>query len=201
MKLYVPDHFLNKSKEIELVRKYPFATLISNSGGSLEISKIPLLLKTDGDDLVFEGHFSKANPHWKTISNDPKLTLIFDGAHDYVSPTWYSDPVKNVPTWNYSSVIAEVEGEVIQDKEWIAKSLGDLANNFENNRVWIDSVDKEFFGNLTNGVVGLRAKVTSIKSKFKLSQNREGKDQIQVIEKFKEINKDLADDMNNWGQL
>lgn len=43
---YVSDHFSNKSKEIELVRKHPFATSISNSDSSLEISKIPLLLKT-----------------------------------------------------------------------------------------------------------------------------------------------------------
>lgn len=80
MKLHVPKlHSIeDQETQIDFLKKYPFATLISNVDEELEISKVPLLLKQDGEKLYLEGHLARANPHWRTISNNSNITMMFD---------------------------------------------------------------------------------------------------------------------------
>jgi transcriptional regulator len=201
MKFYIPSHFstATNTHEIEFLKKYPFATVLSTGNSNPEISKIPMLLKVDSDSLYLEGHFAKANPHWQTISENPDTTMIFDGAHGYVSPTCYSSPSTNVPTWNYSTLVVQTHCEIIEDNEWIVCALKDLVNSFEKDSSWMNTVEGGFFSNLSKGVVGIKAKVQSIQSKFKLSQNRSSVDQVRVADYFSTINRELADDMKKWG--
>ena len=46
-------------------------------------------------------HVAKSNSQWKDIE-DQEVLVTFQGAHDYVSPSWYE--TAGVPTWNYQAV-------------------------------------------------------------------------------------------------
>ena len=74
--MYVPDYFSppNEAALVELVRSYPFGTLVT---GDLQASHIPFLLQEKGDGLVLCGHVAKANPHWQAFDGTcPALAMV-----------------------------------------------------------------------------------------------------------------------------
>ncbi|MEZ4741561.1 MAG: FMN-binding negative transcriptional regulator [Bdellovibrionota bacterium] len=201
VKLHIPPYFSNKDHEIELLKKYPLSTMISIAQNEKEISKAPLLLKSDNKELYLEGHLSKANSHWKTIEKHQNVILIFNGSQGYISPNWYKDMIHNVPTWNYSIAVVEASCEIIHDTSEIIDSLNEMVCEFEQDNTWKNAVDMDFFNDLAQSIVGIKAKVLSIESKFKLSQNRNPEDKNNVLKYLKKINPSLADDMNTWGEI
>src|SRR5512143_3580210 len=106
MSIYIPRHFAvdDRAAALQLVREYPFATLVTPSSSEPMVSHVPLLLSSnepDCDTLI--GHFARANPHWKHASGIASVA-IFHGPHAYVSPSFYAEPAAAVPTWNYAIV-------------------------------------------------------------------------------------------------
>ena len=63
---------------------------------------------------MIEGHFAKANPHWKSLAGHETL-VVFSGPHSYVSPTLYIEEL-SVPTWNYIAVHAYGMLELVEDE-------------------------------------------------------------------------------------
>ena len=123
--------------------------------------------------------------------------MIFSGPHAYISPSWYENPSKGVPTWNYSTVIIEGVTEVIDSSEWLLKSVMEFTDKFEKDTSWKDSVDKDYLSNLSKGIVGIKIQVKEIHSKFKLSQNKNNVDRNNVIDKLSSQNKNLTKLMRN----
>lgn len=196
--LYIPPIFnvAEQNTIIEFIRQYGFATLISASNNTIQhISKVPLLLKIIDEQHYLEGHLAISNPHWKFIKLQPQIVAMFDGPHDYVSPTLYTDPIKNVPTWNYSTVIVKGETEIIDSSEWLLKSAMELADKYEKDDSWKNKVDIDFAKNLSKGIIGLRIKVSGTQVKFKLSQNRDEESRLNVIRNFEVTNPALAREM------
>ena len=199
--IYSPSHFQVNDKEMvfEFIRQNPFATIISCTDNAVSnISKIPLMFKKDGDKLFLEGHFARPNLHWKKLAENSVCTVIFDGAHSYISPTWYRNPKQSVPTWNYSTVVINGNAEIIDSPVWIQKSVMEFSERFEQNQSWQDSVDKNFIEKLSEGIIGISIVITEIHSKFKLSQNRSEDDQSGVIERLSESNPLLAKNMKTF---
>ena len=82
------------------ISEFGFGTLLSQD---LDATRLPLILDaSQGNKGTIIGHMARANPQWKTLSGK-RASVLFDGPHSYISPTWYvSRPA--VPTWNYASV-------------------------------------------------------------------------------------------------
>ncbi|PIP96016.1 MAG: negative transcriptional regulator [Bdellovibrio sp. CG12_big_fil_rev_8_21_14_0_65_39_13] len=181
LKIYIPAHF--KINDLEVIAQFitenPFATLIS---GNHFITKIPMLAKKEGNSFVLEGHMARANPHVLHLKTNKELSVLFDGPHYYVSPLLYEDPTKQVPTWNYSSVLVNGVVEIIEDSQWLKNSVFEMADHLEKTTAWKEKVDIELVNKLSNAISGLKITVTDVQAKFKLSQNRSAQDRARVLE-------------------
>ena len=84
--MYLPAHFNAKdpSNAWDLIRTYPFASLISNDDDGLPyVTPLPLHLleavaATNGATLLL-GHCAKPNPHWRYLQARPKAVVTFMG--------------------------------------------------------------------------------------------------------------------------
>src|SRR5580692_11611886 len=122
--MYSPKFNLVHDRAIllEAMRAYSFATLFgpvsaglasvgltpagptSPEPPSASATHLPLVVKDEGEHGLIEGHFAKANPHWRSLAGRETL-VVFHGPHSYVSPTLYTEEL-SVPTWNYIAVHA-----------------------------------------------------------------------------------------------
>lgn len=165
---------------IEVMRMYSFAILIGpDAEGHPTATHLPLVVHDEGEHGVLEGHFARANPHWKSLAGRETL-VVFSGPHSYVSPTLYANP-KSVPTWNYIAIHATGILEILQDipgdeaatharKDALLKNLIQV-HEPEYAAQWND-LPIAYRISMTNGIVGFRIPIRKIEGKFKLSQNR-----------------------------
>jgi transcriptional regulator len=132
---------------------------------------LPLVVRDEGEHGVLEGHFAKANPHWRSLAGRQTL-VVFAGPHSYVSPTLYTEYL-SVPTWNYIAVHAYGIMELIEDPEAKDVLLKRLIEAHEPPYAehWRQFPDG-FRRTMLAGIVGFRIPITRIEGKFKVSQNR-----------------------------
>jgi transcriptional regulator len=188
--MYTPA--FNKIEErailIEAMQTWSFAILFGpGMDGTPTATHLPLVVHDEGEFGVLEGHFAKANPHWKSLAGREVL-VVFSGPHSYVSPSLYANP-KSVPTWNYIAVHATGTLAILEDdpedeavtfarKDTLLKNL--IAVNEPG---YADRWDAQPIGyriSMTNGIVGFRIPITKLEGKFKLSQNRPEDDRERV---------------------
>jgi transcriptional regulator len=132
-------------------------------------------------DTKLTGHISKANPQWKNFANNSDVMVIFPGPHAYVSSSWYDH--ENVPTWNYIAV--HVYGKIkIIEGEQLYNALKQLVNKYEHGSehpVSIEKMSPQYVRQSIQGLVGFEIEITSIEAAYKLSQNRDRKNYVNVI--------------------
>jgi transcriptional regulator len=184
MSLYVPAHFemRERAAAARLMHDHPFATLIT-PGAPMHVSHLPLLLVHDCEPHgTLLGHFARANPHWQAAAEVPSLA-VFHGPHAYVSPSWYSDPARAVPTWNYAVVHAHGVLAIVDDPVETRAILDALVQRFENGREapWQFAMPPRERDALVGAIVAFRLRIRRIDAKFKLSQNRSPQDRTRVM--------------------
>lgn len=174
--MYTPGHFRDEDREraLRLIRENPFATVITAVSGNVLTSFVPCIVVETEPSVILGAHFARANPHWRSIEAAESI-LIFHGPHAYISPRWYPNPSRNVPTWNYAVVRASASAELLEERE-LRALLDRLTNEMEDGAqdAWtIDGADPQYIARQIGGIVGARFRVRSLDAKFKLSQNRE----------------------------
>lgn len=180
--MYIPSPFTSPSdQEIEeLVRDYPFATLITPHETEAEASHVPLLLETRDEGWVLTGHLARANAHWRFLEGGESLA-IFHGPQAYVSPLWYE--CAGVPTWNY--VVAHLRGRasLLSGEEDTLHVLRQVSARLEGEKGWRFQVPDDLAkpGLLSKHIVAFEIRVSSKAGKFKLSQNRSSADHEGVM--------------------
>jgi transcriptional regulator len=125
------------------------------------------------DDGVLYGHLARANPHWRLFDGARVAQAVFMGPHAYISPTWYPEPSKSVPTWNYT--LARVIGRptVLEDEAKITWLMNALSRKYEGDGGWApDLTDPAFMAGMRRGIVAFHMTVDQIDGKAKLSQNK-----------------------------
>ena len=182
--MYIPEHFRAREhgEGIAFMRANPFAILVSNASDAPFATHVPLVIRENGDQLIFRGHVAKANPHWQYLQADPKCLVIFHGPHAYISPTNYVTQ-ENVPTWNYGAVHAYGTARIYTEREELLAMLHDLIPTFEAAYAaqW-DTLSEDYKTRMLGHIVGFEITVTNLEAKFKLSQNRTKQEQQNVIE-------------------
>jgi transcriptional regulator len=173
--MYMPPHFKAKEKShaTELMRGYPFASLVSNDDDGLPyVTHLPLHLEEDGDRMALFGHVAKPNPHWRYLQARPKAVVTFLGPHAYLSPKIYPD-LARVPSWNYLAVHCTVEATLIEEPEakdqLLKKLIGDHEPAYA--QQWRD-LGEEFGRKMMMGIVGFELRVTELQCKLKINQHR-----------------------------
>ena len=185
MSVYTPSHFEMRDRVAiaRLMHDYPFATLITPATPEPFVSHLPLLLVAGSEPHgTLIGHMARANPHWENASNVESIA-IFHGPHAYVSPSWYAEPSKAVPTWNYAAIHAHGTLEVIRDAAETRGVLDALVDRFEAGRQapWQFAMPERQRDALVGAIVAFRLRIRRLTAKFKLSQNRSADDQARVV--------------------
>lgn len=185
MSLYTPAHFAatDRAAVARLVHDHPFATLITPGTPEPSITHLPLLLIAGCEPHgTLIGHFARANLHWQHAAGVESIA-VFHGPHAYVSPSWYVEPAKAVPTWNYATVHAHGTLEIVKDAAETRAIVNTLVQRFESGRVapWSFAMPEPQRDALVGAIVGFRLRIKRIEAKFKLSQNRPREDRARVI--------------------
>ena len=168
---------------LEAMRAYSFAILIGPSSADSQdgqlATHLPLVVKDEGEHGLLEGHFARANPHWRALVGQETL-VVFNGPHSYVSPFLYAEPL-SVPTWNYVAIhaygtLSLVESD--EEKNVLLTGLID-ANEPAYAENW-RQMPEGFRRTMLAGIVGFRIPISRIEGKLKLSQNRPKADRRNV---------------------
>jgi transcriptional regulator len=187
--MYIPDHFKlgDVTEQHALMRAYPFATLITTSDAGFEVTHLPTVLKSEGALGMVECHLSRANSHWRAISAGTRALLIYTGPEAYITPAWYASKAEHgkvVPTWNYAVVHAHGIAEIVDDRDWLVRHVGELTDQQEAGAAvpWATSdAPGNFIEVLSRGIVGMRFTIERLEGKAKMSQNRELPDRDGVV--------------------
>ncbi len=186
--MYVPKYFENQDRAelLELIREYPFATLVSLDGGRPFYNHLPLILESSDQGDFLLGHMARANPQWRHFEQPLEVTALFHGPHTYITPTWYKTPLM-VPTWNYA--VAHVYGipQTIHDSAGVLDILQKSVAVYESGEEtpWRLELPEKFTQDLIRAIVGFKIPITRIEGKFKLSQQRKPQERINAIEGLK----------------
>jgi transcriptional regulator len=177
--MYLPKHFEETDRETiyAFIEANAFGQLISSAAGRPISTHMPFLLSADKKKLI--GHIARQNPQHADIDGQEVLAT-FQGAHDYISPSWYSSP--GVPTWNYQAMHLYGKCTVIHDTNRIKEIVDTLTHQYESNfpKPWLP----EYNATMLKAIVGIEITISDIEGKNKLSQNRSRQDRSQVIEQL-----------------
>jgi len=182
--MYIPAPFAQRDLATlhEAIERYSFATLVSQAGGELTASHLPLLLdRTSGENGTLLGHVARANLQWRDAAGQEVLA-IFSGPHVYISPTWY-EATPAVPTWNYVAVHAYGRLELIEDDAEVKSLLQRMVAVYEAGqpRPWQLNESPEFVERMLRQIVAFRIPITRLEGKWKLNQNRPADQRQRVI--------------------
>lgn len=193
--MHTPAYYKVEDENLidRFLRDNSFGTLISTGSSYPLATHIPMELGLNtGGKPVLHGHISKANPQWHSWATHPQVLAVFlSPIHHYISSSWYNHP--NVPTWNYMSVHVSGELHILQD-EALKESLRQLTDKYEKeslNPVSLDQLPVSV-QNQINGIVGFEILIDRKEASFKLSQNRNEEDFLNIINQLKNSGKPQA---------
>jgi transcriptional regulator len=180
--MYIPASFAETDihKLHDLMRMYNFALLVSSGESVPDASHLPFMIDPNASEYgTLITHMARANPHWKSLHPDKEVLVIFQGAHSYISPRWYT-PQGVVPTWNYAAVHAYGKPRLIHDSALLKPIVTALVAQHEGPEL-LPGIDTAFPENLLQAIVGVEIPIARLEGKFKMSQNRSLDDQRGVI--------------------
>jgi transcriptional regulator len=187
--MYNLAYFKEKDPEVvlEFMRRHPFVFLSGVTEENKPVAtQVPVFIDEKDGKLFLTGHIMRNNDHHKAFEKNPDVLAVFTSPHAYVSATWYDDP-HQASTWNYISVHAK--GTIrFGTKEDLIAVLKRLTLHYENNNTAsttvFDNLSSTYTEPLLKAIVAFEVEVTSIDNVFKLSQNRNEKSFLNIIDKL-----------------
>jgi transcriptional regulator len=183
--MYLPRAFAETdlAQLDRLLQADPFITLVSTDVDGVPVAgQLPVLYRRDGDDILVEGHWARANPQSR---HQGEVLLLVHGPHAYVSPAWYPDKEAEarVPTWNYASAQLRGSLERFEDEASLADLVSRLSDRFEAQvgSDWHFEPQREDHRVQLRGIVGFRFVPRQVDLKFKLNQNHPVANRESVI--------------------
>ena len=202
--MYLPSHFAEARVDVlhDLIRAYPFGTLVVLASNGLDANHIPFEIDPEPAPFgTLRGHLARANPLWKDFTAQVDALAIFQGPHTYISPSWYpskKEHGKVVPTWNYAVVHAAGPLRVVDDQEWVRRFVEQLTHRNEAHRSdpWkVTDAPADFVDTMTRAIVGIEIPISRLTGKWKVSQNRPEKDRAGVVEALLQDRSDAGNEM------
>lgn len=197
--MYLPKDFQESDREVlhTFMRRYAFATIVSQ-GDELHVSHLPLLLLSDkGSQGTLMGHMARANDHWQDFDGQRPCVCIFHGPHAYISPSWYTQRPA-VPTWNYAVVHVTGRPQRIEEAEPLAALLERTMAEFDPS-LQDPSANghppEAFRATMLKRIVGFEMPIERVEGKFKLGQNRSAEDRSGIVRALAQIGDRNAADL------
>jgi transcriptional regulator len=167
-----------------LIDENPWATIVSDNGDELVASHYPILLDDRaGDELTVVTHVGRPDEQVHRLGTSEVL-LIVAGPHGYVSPSWYSEEARRVPTWNFSVAHCYGTPEILDPDENL-RVLTRLVAHFERHADEPAYLDQELGARVAPGTVGLRIPITRFVCKVKMSQDKDVETQRRVLDQLR----------------
>jgi len=187
--MYLPKHFSSQDeKKIrKLIEENAFITLLSYPKDSIPfINHLPVIFSPEpGENEILLGHMAKRNPQWMHFKENPQATIIVQGPHTYITPSWYKSG-RDVPTWNYVALHLQGHIQLVEKFSEQTKVLKQLTSFFErpNPKPWEFELPEDLLdpAALTGAIISFKFKIEKVDAKFKLSQNRSKEDKDGVID-------------------
>jgi transcriptional regulator len=193
----------NEAVVYDFMRTYPFAFLSGCDSKNRPVAtQLPVFIEKRNGKSVLRGHLMKNTDHHKAFLHNENVLVVFTGRHTYVSGTWYSNP--HLPsTWNYMSVHAKGSIRFLDDAE-LSEVLRMTSLHFEDQNhespTVFDNLPLEFKQRVMGAIVAFEIEVKELDTVFKLSQDRDEKSYLNIIEKLKKQDEDgrvIAAEMEN----
>ncbi|WP_034886873.1 FMN-binding negative transcriptional regulator [Gillisia sp. Hel_I_29] len=197
--MYQPKKYKKQDPNylFQFIKNHPFATLVI-SGENLMATHIPVLLKGNAEEFTLYSHIANHNEQLEYLKNGVEALLIFQGAHAYISSSWYKE--KDISTWNYSAVHVNVKIR-IQTREELENSLKQLVHTFEKKQaspLYYQDIPSKMVEDHIPHITGFWAEPFQIKGVAKLHQTFQ-KDDIDAVvhqlEKGDALSKELSKDI------
>jgi transcriptional regulator len=182
--MFLPERYqLDHEAAYELVARYGRACIVNVGEHGLRATYGFCLLENPrygaADDLgsfTVVGHIARADPQAKDLEGGAPTLLVFEGPHGYVSASWYSPDLTEVPsTWDYTAVHLAGVPTSLQGEEGFDVVRRTIEHHEsaigEGTRFRLDAERLEFARKLYPGVVAFRLTPTRIEAKVKLSQD------------------------------
>lgn len=172
--MYLPAHFdcSADARALDaLVERDPLVTLVSTHEGAPFATHLPVLARRDAGGLRLVGHWARANPQWTSVAGQTVLAIVH-GPHAYVSPRWYPDSRRAVPTWNYAAAHLYGTIRLVTGEAELLALVDTTARRFETGAApWrLEDTEPET-RRMVAAIVGFELTVARIEVKHKLSQN------------------------------
>ncbi|HAS8590288.1 TPA: FMN-binding negative transcriptional regulator [Vibrio vulnificus] len=201
--MFIPAKFRqdNIDEMISVMRGYPFVALVAYTGTNVEVVHIPVSVESTETNIVLKSHIAKANPFWKVVEEHSKVLVIFNGAHSYISPSYYPTKAEHgraVPTWNYVVVHAKGSINYLHEPQAVYQILETLTDEQEAqfDLPWsMSDAPSDFIEKLQKAVVGIEIQVESLEGKWKVSQNQPVENKQGVIEGLQASTNPMANEM------
>ena len=193
--MYDLPYFKEKDEEIvkQFMREHPF-TFISGCNEKNEpiATQVPVFIDEKEGKLFLTGHIMRNTDHHKAFLHNPNVLAVFTSPHVYVSGTWYDNP-SQASTWNYISVHAKGTIRFGNEAELI-DVLKRLTLHYENNNqdssTIFDNLSEQYRNPLLKAIVAFEVEINELDNVFKLSQNRDKKSYLNIIEKLEQQGND-----------
>jgi transcriptional regulator len=198
--MYTPEHFHvdDLATLHAIVRRHPFALLVTPFEGELHMTHLPFHLDaTGGPHGTLEAHLAKANPHCAALRAGAPSVVVFRGPDAYISPRFYEDPTRNVPTWSYVAVHAHGRPVAHEDPAAILGSIGRLTGDMEaaQSTPWTIAQAGPHAERLAHLVLAFDIPIERLEGKLKLSQNRPPHDRARVMNELRTSTDSAAQEM------
>lgn len=186
--MYIPKYYkVTDFDEIrEFVQQNSFGTIVTTKKGKPIATHLPMVLSEKEGDYYLTGHLAYGNPQWRTFETNEDVLVMFQGPHAYISSSWYGH--ENVPTWNYQAVHAYGAASILNEEE-LKEELSEMLLKYEKHRenpvLW-EKLSPQVLESQLKGIVGFKMKVKEIQAAYKLSQNRNEKDYLNIVHKLQE---------------
>jgi len=180
-----------------LIVEHPWATIVSSNDGALTASHYPVLIDEEAEGLTILTHVGRPDEKLHDLGSS-EVVVIVAGPHGYISPSWYTDQVAPVPTWNFS--VAHCYGTPqILDPDENLRVLTGLVEHFERHVEDPVLLDPDVGARIAKGTVGLRIPIARFVCKVKMSQGQDDRTKAQVLAALRQPgpygSAELADDM------
>ncbi len=202
--MYQPKKYKKQDPEylFDFIKENPFASFVLK-GERLMATHIPVLVEGNFQNYRLYAHIANHNEQLDFLKDGIEALMIFQGAHGYVSSSWYQD--KDISTWDYSAVHVNVKLK-LQTNEELQSSLMNLVHRFEKNQakpLYYNDIPKQMLEDHLPLITGFWADPIKIEGVAKLHQSYKKKDVESVINHLnegdalsKELSKNIREENN-----
>jgi transcriptional regulator len=194
--MYLPEHFAaTRVEELHrVITEYPLGALVIHGPNGLDANHLPFELDPKaGERGHLLAHVARANPVWQELKEGDEILVIFRAADAYISPNWYPSKHelhRQVPTWNYQAVHVHGKVRIRDDERFVRGLVARLTRVHEagtgSERPWkMTDSSKEYIDQMLTAIVGIEIDITKLIGKWKLSQNKEVRDRVNVVEELR----------------